>query len=492
MAFAMKRPRRNAAGSSRAPARAGRAATGRRHAPAPLRYDLAIIGAGPAGLAAAVAAAHSGYRVALFEHGRLGGTSLNSGSVPSKALIRSATLFAAIRECIHLQGSGLTEPVADLARVATRLRKIEERIAGYHSLARLRRLGIDVHFVTAKFLDRTTLVTAVGHVKFKKALLATGAAPAPADIPGLTEGSYVTSESIFGLTQLPARLAVIGGGPLGCELAQAFCRLGSEVTIIQDEAKFLPKEERDAAQILSRAMARDGVNILLNTRVVRARAAATKVLLETENYKTRATVAAECVLLSVGRIPNVRHLNLEAAGIAFDSVRGIVVDAYLRTSNPQVYAAGDVCMAHKYTHVAESSGRMAVLNALQRAHLRHSELIIPWCTYCAPEVAHVGLQVWEARERSIPVKTYTILMQDVDRAITDRQDTGFVKLHVSEGGDRILGATIVASRASEMINEVCVAMHSRIGLRALAQVIHTYPSQSGAIRLAALCCEASD
>ncbi len=483
----MKPPRRTDSLSARSRAARGHRTSGR-HTPAarPKQCDLAVIGAGPAGLAAAVLAARSGIRVALFERRRLGGTSLNSGSVPSKALIRSATLFAGIREATRLQGSAQSEPKADLAKIAARLKKIEARIAGYHSLARLARIGVDVHFGAVHFLDPHTIAADGARFRFKKALVATGAVSAPPGIPGLDECSYVTSETVFGLTQLPEQLAVVGGGPLGCELAQAFCRLGSKVTIIQDEAKFLPREERDAAQILARAMARDGVNILLNTSVVGARPAGAGVVLETENYKTPGTVAADRVLVSVGRVPNVEGLNLKAADIAWDALKGIAVDDFLRTSNPSVYAAGDVCMSHMYTHVAESTGRMAVQNALLHQRLRRSALTIPWCTFCAPEIAHVGLQVWEAREKSIPVKTYTIMMQDVDRAITDRQVNGFVKLHVVEGHDRIIGATIVASRASEMINEVCVAIHNGIGLRRLGRVMHTYPSQASAIRLAAL------
>jgi pyruvate/2-oxoglutarate dehydrogenase complex dihydrolipoamide dehydrogenase (E3) component len=452
----------------------------------PHKCDLAVIGAGPAGLAAAVLAARSGSRVALFERQRLGGTSLNTGSVPSKALIRAATLFAGIREAARLHGPAQREPIADLAKIAARLRKIEERIAAYHSLARLARLGVDVHFGAARFIDPHTVASNGTHFRFRKALVATGAVAAPPGIPGLAAGSYVTSESVFALTQLPEQLAVVGGGPLGCELAQAFCRLGSQVTIIQDEAKFLPKEERDAAQILARAMARDGVNILLNTRVVGARPAGARMALETKNYKTRGTVIADRVLVSVGRVPNIAGLNLKAAGISADALNGIAVNDFLRTSNPNIYAAGDVCMSHKYTHVAETTGRMAVQNALQRQRLRYSGLTIPWCTFCEPEIAHVGLQAWEAREQSIPIKTYTTMMHDIDRAITDLQDHGFVKLHVMEGHDRILGATIVASRASEMINEVCVAMHNGVGLRRLGGVIHTYPSQAAAIRQAAL------
>ncbi len=448
-------------------------------------YDFAVLGAGPAGLAAAQLAAQRGQRVALFEAQRLGGTSLTTGSIPSKALIRSASLFAAIREVARLQDAARPQPVADLQRMATRLRKLEERIARYHSPALLARLGIDVHFGAARFLDRQTLATDAVRVRFRKALIATGARAAAPGIPGLTEGSYLTSESIFDLQQLPQHLAVVGGGPLGCELAQAFCRLGARVTIVQDEAKFLPKEERDAAQILAQAMARDGVNIMLNTRVVAAEVHEGEVRLVTESYKNRGQVVADRVLVSVGRLPQVQGLGLEAGGVGFDAENGVAVDAFLRTSNPNVYAAGDVCMPHKYTHVAQTTAEIAVHNAFGLGRpRRYSDLIIPWCTFCAPEVAHVGLQVWEAK-RPRSIKTYTVMMQDVDRAITDHQDNGFVKLHVAEGSDRILGATIVAPRASEMINEVCVAMCGGLGLRALAEVVHTYPAQSAAIRLAA-------
>jgi pyruvate/2-oxoglutarate dehydrogenase complex dihydrolipoamide dehydrogenase (E3) component len=458
------------------------------------RCQLAIVGGGPAGLAAAEFAARRGIRVVLFEARRLGGTSLNTGSVPSKALIRSAALFAGIREAARLQDAARPEPLADLERLATRLRAIEERIGRYHSPARLAALGIEVRFGAVHFLDRQTLATRAGPVRFDRALVASGARPAAHGIAGLREESFFTSESVFNLQQLPGRLAVVGGGPLGCELAQAFCRLGAQVTIVQNEPEFLPREERDAAQILARAMARDGVNIILNTQVVSARPENGQLRLATENYGKQGEVLADQVLVSVGRVPQLEGLSLERAGIDFDKDDGISVDDFLRTSNPRVYAAGDVCMPHKYTHVAQASAEIAAHNAIARARARRfSGLTIPWCTFCAPEIAHVGLQVWEARARRIPVKTFTIMMQDVDRAITDMQDGGFVKLHVAEGSDHILGATIVAARASEMINEVCVAMHTGIGLRTLAEVVHTYPAQSAAIRMAARSfCDAAD
>jgi pyruvate/2-oxoglutarate dehydrogenase complex dihydrolipoamide dehydrogenase (E3) component len=426
-----------------------------------------------------------GLRVVLFERNQLGGTSLTSGSIPSKALIRTATLFAGAREAARLLDSHLELPAPDMQRIAHHLRHIEQRIAAYDSPARLARAGVELQCGAAHFVDRQTIALGRRHFRFHHAIVATGAVSAPPSFPGLARDGYLTSESVFSLRQLPASLAVVGGGPLGCELAQAFRRLGSEVTIIQDDAKFLPLEERDAAQVLAQAMARDGVRIRLNTRVVGARRSGSQVQLETENYRKRENVSAVQVLVSVGRVPNTAGLRLEAAGVKADPVRGIVTDDFLRTSNRRIFAAGDVCMPQKYTHVACSTARIAVHNLVHGPKLRCSTLIIPWCTFCSPEIAHVGLQVWEARERSIPVKTYTVLMHDVHRAITDRQETGFVKLHAAEGTDRIVGATIVAARASEMINEVCVAMHHGIGLRGLADVMHTYPAQAAAIRSAA-------
>ena len=451
-------------------------------------YDLVVLGAGPAGLTAAHLAAREGASVALIERSVLGGTSLNTGSIPSNAIIRSARLFASLRECRLLHDSGVLEPAANLQRVMERVYRIRSRIAAYSSRERLERAGIDVYDGTGRFDTPQSIVVGTARLQFGKALIATGARPTAAQISGLEEGSYLTSESIFDLVELPARLAVVGGGPLGCELAQAFCRLGSRVTIVQDEPKFLPREERDAAQTLAESMARDGVEIFLNTRVVGAHVEAAGTRLETRSNDVVGEVVADRVLVSVGRTPNVETLGLQLAGVALGDDGAIRVDEFLCTSNPLIYAAGDVCMAHQFTHVAESTARIATSNLLGAVRRRHTELTIPWCTFCDPEIAHVGLQVMEARGQGIPVKTFTVMMQDVDRAITDRQDNGFVKIHVREGSDTIIGATIVASRASEMVNELCVAMSTGIGLRKLADVLHAYPTQSEAIRLAAMAC----
>lgn len=449
-------------------------------------YDLVVLGAGPAGLAAAALAARLGARVALIERAELGGTSLGSGSVPSKALIRSARLFASVGAARRLRTAGHREPPADLQLLMARIRSVQGRLARHHCLERLCELGVHVRFGESRFDSARSVAIGGDSLRFDHALVATGARPAPLAIEGVDDTAFLTSDSIFGLKDLPERLAVVGGGPLGCELAQAFCRLGSAVTIIQDEAKFLPREERDAAQLLAESMSHDGVEILLNTSVTAIRREGNLTHLGTVSNEVRGLVIADKVLVSVGRLANVEGLGLDAAGVELADDRGIRVDDFLRTSNRHVYAAGDVCMSHKFTHVAESTGRMAVDNILRHARRRHTELTIPWCTYCDPEIAHVGLQVWEARAHSIPVKTFTVMMQDVDRAVTDGQDRGFVKLHIREGSDTIIGATIVASRASEMINELCVAIGSGIGLRKLASIVHTYPTQSDAIRLAAM------
>jgi pyruvate/2-oxoglutarate dehydrogenase complex dihydrolipoamide dehydrogenase (E3) component len=236
-------------------------------------------------------------------------------------------------------------------------------------------------------------------------------------------------------------------------------------------------------------MSRDGVIVRLNTTVVAARHENGVKLLDTLNNDVKDTVVADEVMLSIGRIPNVEDLGLEAAGIDCTPDTGIKVDDGLRTTNPDVYAAGDVCMLYKYTNVAEATGRIAAQNAFGRAvDRRHqrNRLQVPWCTFCDPEIAHIGMQVWEARKRSIPVTTFTVMMQDVDRAIADGEEEGFVKIHVRDGSDEILGATIVAARASEMINEMSVILGAGIGMRELAGILHTYPAQSEAIRLAAL------
>jgi pyruvate/2-oxoglutarate dehydrogenase complex dihydrolipoamide dehydrogenase (E3) component len=447
---------------------------------------LIIIGGGPAGLTAAELAARQGRRVALIERHRLGGVSLNSGSVPSKAIIQAARVLVSLRDEEDFGATAFDRPHTDFAAVMARIHRIQSRIAEYHSIDRLCALGIDVFLCGARFEGTHVVSAGESRLSFKKAILATGARPEPPSIPGLEQLGFLTSNSIFHLNELPKRLGVIGGGPFGCELAQAFCRLGSQVTILQNDPKFLPHEDRDAAELLSMSLSRDGVVTRLNTMVIGAHMKDGAKWLETKSDDIALSIAVDEVLLSVGRVPNVEDLGLDAAGIEFDVNLGITVDDFLQTSNIDVYAAGDVCHADQFTNVAESSARLAVKNAFGARLRRQGHWTIPWCTYCDPEIAHVGMHVREARQHSIPVKSYVVMLQDVDRAITDGLESGFVKIHVRDGTDQILGATIVATRAGEMINEISVIMSAGIGMRRLAEILHTYPAQSGAIRLAAM------
>ena len=449
------------------------------------RYDFVVIGAGPAGLVAAHGAAALGAKVALVERELLGGDCLNIGCVPSKTILRTARLFAEMRTAEGYGAQIPTDIRVEFPAVMQRMRSIRARISRADSAQRLVAAGVDVFFGEARFTGADTLAVDGAKLRFKKAMIATGARPDTPAIPGLIEAGFLTNENVFDLVELPRRLLVIGGGPLGCELAQAFCRFGAQTTIVQEVPMFLPKEERDAAQILSDAFARDGIEVRLNTKAVNVRVESGLKLVDLVSDDYKSTVAVDAILTGVGRLPNVERLNLEAAGVDSEAATGVRVNDFLQTSNPRIYAAGDACLEHKFTHTADASARIVVRNALFLGRERLSALTIPWCTYTDPEIAHVGLYVRQARERDIPVKTFTIPMHDVDRAIADSEETGFVKVHVKERTDRIVGATIVARHAGDMINEITLAIVAGIGLRTLARVIHAYPTQAEAIKMAA-------
>lgn len=449
------------------------------------RYNLVIIGAGPAGLVAARGAAGLGARVALIERDLMGGDCLNVGCVPSKSLIRTSRIYANMRSADHYGANPPDDIRVDFEKAMAHMRQRRARISRSDSITDLAHAGVDVFLGSARFTSRSTIDVDGTSLRFRKAMIATGARPDTPHIPGLEEAGYLTNENVFNLTALPEKLLVIGGGPLGCELAQAFSRFGAKTTIVQDQSLFLPKEERDAAQLLSDAFARDGIEVRLNTKAVNVRMDAGKKVVDMVSDDYHSSVSVDQILTGVGRLPNIEGLNLSAAGIEGDHKTGVKVDDFLRTSNRDVYAAGDVCLEHKFTHSADATARIVVRNALFPGNQRLSNLVVPWCTYTDPEIAHVGLYVREANRQDIPVRTFTVPMHEVDRAILDDEQTGFVKIHVAQKSDRILGATIVASHAGEMINGITLAMVAGIGLGKVASVIHTYPTQAEAIRHAA-------
>jgi len=454
-------------------------------------YDLLIIGAGPAGLVAAEAAVREGARVALIERNLLGGNCLNTGCIPSKTIIRTSRLYGDMRNAEHFGGQVPGKMTVDFPAVMERVRRIRTRLGERASAANLAELGIEVHFGEASFAGPDSVMVGGRALRFKKALIATGARAVRPPIPGLEEAGYLTYENVFDLTECPQRLLVIGGGPVGCELAQAFARLGSRVALVQDEPMFLGHEERDAAQLLSDALARDGIEIHLDTQTTRVRVEGRDKIAELVNDGGTRTVAVDQILVGVGTAPNVQSLALEAAGVVYDEERGIRVDDFLRTSNPRIFAAGDVCAGSKFPHTEGAAGHIVVANALFPGRRRLSAEAIPWCTFTDPEIAHVGMYVHEARQKGIPVKTFTILMHEVDRAITDGEEDGFVKVHVREGTGKILGGTVVASHAGDLINEISLAMSAGLDLQALARVNQPYPTQSQAIKMAAVAYAAS-
>lgn len=456
--------------------------------PAPTgRYHLVVIGAGPAGLVAAAGAAGLGAKVALIEKHRLGGDCLNYGCVPSKALLKSARVAATVRDAGMF---GVDVPAGsriDFGAAMERMRRLRASLASHDSAERFRGLGVDVFFGAGRFTSPDTIDVGGQSLRFRRALIATGGRAAIPDIPGLVEASFVTNETVFSLTALPRRLVVLGAGPIGCEMAQAFARFGSQVTLIASRAYILPKEDADAALVVEDSLRRDGVEIITQAQVVEVKQVgdekqvSIKRLIESESPSVEIRPADE-LLVAVGRTPNVSGLGLEIAGVEFDSRAGVRVDDHFRTTNRRVFAAGDVCSRFRFTHAADTMARIVLQNALFPGRGKGSSLVIPRCTYTDPEVAVVGLTEAEARERGVAVDVLVEEMLSNDRAVVDGETKGFAKVLLNRGTDQIVGATIVASNAGDMLNEITLAMTAKLGLSSLAKTIHPYPTQSEIIK----------
>ncbi len=445
------------------------------------RYHLVVIGAGTAGLVTAAGAAGLGATVAIIERGLMGGDCLNVGCVPSKALIAAARQAAAVRGAVNF-GIRSNPPSVDFAEVMQRMRRLRASISPHDSAKRFSDLGIDVFFGQGAFKDGNKVTVAGQTLQFKKAVIATGARPAEPPIDGLMEAGYLNNETLFSLTELPRRLVVIGGGPIGCEMAQSFARFGTEVTLIEQSNHILPGAEKDAAHVVQHAMHKDGVRILLAAKVVRVEKNGNDRMVVVHKKDEELRINGDHILVSIGRVPNLEGLGLESVGVVSDPQRGIEVDDRLRTSNHNIYAAGDVCSKYKFTHAADFMARIVIQNSLFMGRAKASRLIIPWCTYTSPEVAHVGIHPRNAADQGVQLTTFTQPFSGVDRAILDGEDQGFVRVHCKKGSDQIVGATIVAEHAGDMIGEIVMAMKHRIGLGKIASIIHPYPTQAEAVR----------
>ncbi len=455
--------------------------------PAP-HYDLVVLGAGTAGLVTAAGAAGLGARVALVERGLMGGDCLNVGCVPSKALIRAARAAAEVRQAaafgVRLEGHSSV----DFPAIMERMRRLRAELSEHDSARRFQEdLGVDVFLGQAIFTAPDQVQVDTATLRFRKAVIATGARPAHPGIPGLEGVGYLTNETVFNLTQLPVRLGVLGGGPIGCELAQAFARFGVRVTLIHRHQNILEKEDPEAARLIATALERDGVELMLEANVTGAEPSPGGKCLHIERGETRRTLEVDELLVGVGRQPNVEGLELDKAKVAYDLKRGVHVDDHLRTSNPRIFAAGDICTRYKFTHAADAMARLVIGNSLfaplgKWTMGRASQLLIPRVTYTSPELATVGLTQAEATAAGVAYTVFTQPLTKVDRAVLDGETEGFLQLLVGKGNDRILGATLVAQHAGESISEITLAMQNKLGLRKLASVIHPYPTQAEAIR----------
>ena len=495
------------------PDRIARALHGRRlqaRWPKPRRFDrnLVVIGAGSAGLVAAYAAAALKAEVTLVEDGAMGGDCLNTGCVPSKALLRSARAAHALR---HAEAFGLrdVQGTVDFAAVMERVQRVVSAIAPHDSVERFRGLGVDVVRGRARLAspwsveidgangERRTVTT-------RAILVATGSRPALPPIPGLAGSGCLTSDTVWALRELPRRLAVLGGGPIGCELAQAFARLGAEVTLVEGGPRLLAKEDADVAAPVAEALAADGVRLLVGHRAVRCEGDATtgrRLIVVREdgdgadadadagdtgarNGGREQAVRFDALLVAVGRTPQVDGLGLEALGIEVGKDGTIDTDACLRTAQPSVYAAGDVAGPYQFTHVASHQAWQATLNALLGGlwSFAADDPALPWVTFTDPEAARLGLSEDEARERGIAVEVTRLDLGELDRVVTDGAARGFVKVLTKPGSDRILGAAVVGEHAGELIAEYTLAMRHGLGLNGIFSTIHAYPTLAESAR----------
>ena len=436
------------------------------------RQDIAIIGGGPAGLVAASVAGQLGLRVTLVEKSaRLGGDCLHTGCVPSKTLLHLAQTVQVTRQGVH---DGLLSgmPEVDFGVAIDRVHAVIGQIQQHDDPERFRGYGCDVRFGAARFTGPGEIAVEDDIIRARRFLIATGSTPAIPSIAGLAEAGYDTNETIFTRRELPRRLAVLGAGPVGVELAQAFARLGARVTLVEQARQILPMSEPDVAAVLQIVLEREGIE-------VRTTAAVQSVRREGESRQLQladgTTVECERILVATGRHPALLELGLDAAGIVFDKT-GIRVNARQRTSQRHIYAAGDVCGPYPFTHMAEYQAGIALANMVFRFPKKADYRVVPRVVYTDPEVATVGLDRAGADERGIRYDTVEFPVREIDRAITAGIDSGFSRLLISKG--RIIGASIVGPQAGELIHELALAMQVNARARDISELIHAYPTHA--------------
>ena len=425
------------------------------------RYHLIVIGAGPAGLVIAIAAAGLGAKVALVEQHAMGGDCLNVGCVPSKSLLE----FTA-----HARG--------DFDAAFTWLRGVRARIAEHDSVERYRQAGVDVFLGHARFVDAATVQVGSVALKGRRMAIATGTRAALPPIPGLAESKPLTNETVFDLHERPKRLVILGAGPVGCELAQAFARLGVAVHVIEAAERILVNESAEAAALVAETLRAAGVTLHLGARVAKIARRAGQFLVSAAHEE----IAGDQLLVAAGRRANTEELNLPAARVDVEEDGQIAVDKYLRTSNPRIFAAGDVCAKLKFTHHADAHARIVVQNALFLPTATTRKLVIPRCTFTDPELAQIGPTRAELEREGATFDSYRVAYNEMDRGKTQGDRHGYVEIFTARGGSRILGATIVGRDAGEQIASVCQAMANGLGVDGFGKAVLPYPTRAETLR----------
>ena len=453
--------------------------------------NLVVIGAGAGGLVSAYIAAAVKAKVTLVEGHKMGGDCLNFGCVPSKALIRSAKLAKQIRKAEELGLRDATGKV-DFAAVMARVHRVIADIEPHDSVERYTGLGVDVVQGHARITSPWTVEIARADggtqtLSTKNIVIAAGARPFVPPIPGLNDVGFLTSDTLWGLTELPPRLVVLGGGPIGCELAQSFARLGSQVTQVEMLPRVMSREDPEVSELVAESLRVDGVQLLTGHAAVRAEREGEVKRLIVKQGETERAIEFDVLLCAVGRTPRVEGYGIEELGITLAPRKTVQVNEYLQTNYPNIFAVGDVAGPFQFTHTAAHQAWYAAVNALfgRFKKFKADYSVIPWATFTDPEVARVGLSETEAREKGIAVEVTRYGIDDLDRAIADGTAHGFVKVLTVPGKDKILGVTIVGEHAGDLLAEYVLAMKHGLGLNKILGTIHTYPTLAEANKYAA-------
>ena len=438
------------------------------------RYHLVVIGAGPAGLITSIAAAGLGAKVALIERHAMGGDCLNVGCVPSKALIHQAKLAKSLGE--DTQNAELSPLL--FSQAMSWVREVRFDISEHDSVKRYSEAGVDVFLGEARFIDEHTIAVGDTHLNTKKSVICTGARASVIPFEGLEETGYLTNESVFDIKERPKSIALIGAGPIGCELAQAFNRLGTKVYLLDAAPRIMPREEVEASEVVSEALKQEGVVVKTGVQIKKVSKSENCKVIDFENNES---IEIDEIVCALGRLPNIEGLDLDKVGVETDPRVGVKVNDKLQTANPNIYAAGDICFPYKFTHTADAQARIVIQNSLFKGRAKTSKLVIPWCTYTDPEVAHVGLNKDDADKQQIKYDAIKVSLADLDRSKTDDKLVGYAEVLVGKKG-KIIGATIVGESAGELLAPITVLMSNKLGVGALAKSIMPYPTRSEYLR----------